>query len=262
MEDIVLRPIAHIISSVEDPGKMPLGGLNAIIEVLPEYLEGLQGLEENSNLWILSWFHKASRDNLKARPGKVNPDIPEYGVFALRAYTRPNPIGLSLVKLDRVEGNRIYVKGLDAVSGTPVLDIKPYFENDIVFSPLTPYIRAKNRAMRQGMIRKRAFVHHGEDCLDMLIGVRMAAIAEDYFGHLNTPDLMVKVQGSLCLADTIQGVTHARLANPPRFSYINVDNKSETVWTKGEKTVSICLKDNFSRPDLENRADDELFDIC
>lgn len=261
MNDINLSPVGYVLSPVEEPWDMPLGGKDAIIEVMPEYVEALQGLEENSNIWVLSWFHKAPRDMLKAKPGKVNPELPEYGVFALRSYARPNPIGLSLVKLERVDGNKVYVRGLDAVGGTPVLDIKPYFENDTIFSPLTPYIKGKSREMRQGMIRKHALVHHGEECLDMLIGVRMAAIAEDHLGQLNCSDLLVKVQGSPCLADTIQGVSRARFANPPRFTYINMDNGSETVWTKNSRTLIIRLKGVFSRDDIHNLADEELFDI-
>ncbi len=89
----------------------------------------------------------------------------------------------------------------------------------------------------------------------------MAAIAEDRFGHLNSSDLMVSVQGSPCLADTIQGVSRARLANPPRFTYINVDNGSETIWTKNGQTLTIRLKGTFNRDELEKLADEELFDI-
>ena len=95
----------------------------------------------------------------------------------------------------------------------------------------------------------------------MLIGVRMAAIAEDRFGHLNSSDLMVHVQGSLCLADTIQGVSRARLANPPRFTYTNNDEVSETTWTKNNQTLIIRLKGTFNHDDIENLADEELFDI-
>ncbi len=262
MVSIELNPVGYVLSPVEEPGDMPLGGKDAVIELRPEYAEGLQGLEENSHRWVLSWFHKASRELLKVKPGKVNPDLPAYGVFALRSYARPNPIGLSLAKLERMEGNRVYVRGLDAVGGTPVLDLKPYFENDTVFTPLTPYIKGKSRAMRQGMIRKQALVHHGEECLDMLIGVRMAAIAEDYFGQLNSSDLMVKVQGSPCLADTIQGVSRARLANPPRFSYVNTDDRSETGWTKNGRVLTIVRKGVFSREDINNAADEDLFAIA
>lgn len=261
MVNINLSPIGYVISPVDDPSDMPMGGKDAIIELIPEYVEALQGVEQNSNLWILSWFHKAPRDVLKAKPGRVNPALPEYGVFALRSLARPNPIGLSLVTLERVEGNKIHVSGLDAVNGTPVLDIKPYFENDTIFSPLTPYISGKSREMRQGVIKKHALVHHGEECMDMLIGVRMAAIAEDHFGQLNCSDLLVKVQGSPCLADTIQGVSRARFANPPRFTYIDMDSGSETVWTKNDRSLTIRLKGVFSRDDVETLADEELFDI-
>ena len=90
----------------------------------------------------------------------------------------------------------------------------------------------------------------------------MAAIAEDYFGQLNSSDLMVKVQGSPCLADTIQGVSRARLANPPRFSYVNTDDRSETGWTKNGRVLTIVRKGVFSREDINNAADEDLFAIA
>ena len=109
------------------------------------------------------WFHKADRDILTVVPGKVNSNLPEYGVFSLRAFSRPNPIALSLVRLERVEDNLLFVSGLDAIDGTPVLDIKPYYEQEIVFSPVTPYIRPLKREMRQKIFIKQALLHHQEN---------------------------------------------------------------------------------------------------
>jgi len=93
-----------------------------------EYTEALEGVEEFSHLFVLFWLHKMSDDDRRVM--KVHPrgrrDMPLLGIFATRAPHRPNPIGLTRVKLLKVEGNVITVQGLDAFDGTPVLDIKPF----------------------------------------------------------------------------------------------------------------------------------------
>ncbi|NLB51477.1 MAG: tRNA (N6-threonylcarbamoyladenosine(37)-N6)-methyltransferase TrmO [Syntrophomonadaceae bacterium] len=262
MDDILLKPIGIVHSDTDDAlKKMPLGGEKAIIEVFPDYHEALQGIEENSHIWVLAWFHKAERDILKIVPKKVNPDFPEYGVFALRAFNRPNPIGMCLAALERVEGNLLHVSGLDAIGGTPVLDIKPYFEKDIVFSPKTSYIKGKDRAMRYEFIFEQAMVHHGEDCRDLYLASRMAAIAEDELGKLNDEALTVAVKGSSCLADCIQGITKARLANPARFTYENSEGPGETQWGKNNMAITLKAKRKFSREEVKELSDKQLFTI-
>jgi tRNA-Thr(GGU) m(6)t(6)A37 methyltransferase TsaA len=93
-----------------------------------EYSEALEGVEEFSHLFVLFWLHRMSDE--KKRIMKVRPrgrsDMPLLGIFATRTPHRPNPIGLTRVKLLKVEGNVITVQGLDAFDGTPVLDIKPF----------------------------------------------------------------------------------------------------------------------------------------
>jgi len=93
-----------------------------------EYVEALEGVEEFSHLFVLFWLHEMSFKNRKHM--KVHPrgrsDMPLLGIFATRTPRRPNPIGLTRVKLLKVEGNTITVQGLDAFDGTPVLDIKPF----------------------------------------------------------------------------------------------------------------------------------------
>ncbi|MDD2586884.1 MAG: tRNA (N6-threonylcarbamoyladenosine(37)-N6)-methyltransferase TrmO [Syntrophomonadaceae bacterium] len=262
MDEILLKPVAKVISKVDEPSNMPLGGVTAVIEILPEYTDALKGIGENSHIWIIAWFHKAPRNILRTRPGKVNPDLPEYGVFALRSFARPNPVALSLVKLVKVEYNRLYVEGLDAIDGTPIIDIKPYFENDIIFSPVTPHICGKKRDMRQGRFLKQALTHHQERCTDLLIGVRMAVIAEEIFGHLNSQDLLVEVSGSGCLVDTIQGLSRARVANPARLLYSPSENLVATVWSKDNKVLRLTIKQEYTEDNIFTLEDDELFEIA
>ena len=86
---------------------------------------------------------------MKVVPRKVNPQSGKFGVFAVRTPVRPNPIALTLVKLNKVQENILYVAGLDAVDGTPVLDIKPYYKHDIVLSYRTPDIDNKNDSIKK-----------------------------------------------------------------------------------------------------------------
>jgi tRNA-Thr(GGU) m(6)t(6)A37 methyltransferase TsaA len=91
-----------------------------------EYAEGLDGIEDWSHLYVIFWMHRISDEKKTLVCPRSEPDIPAVGIFATRAPIRPNPIGLTLVELMRRERNVLFVKGLDALDGTPVLDIKPY----------------------------------------------------------------------------------------------------------------------------------------
>jgi tRNA-Thr(GGU) m(6)t(6)A37 methyltransferase TsaA len=93
-----------------------------------EYAETLEGVEEFSHLFVLFWLDRMSSEDrrvIKVRP-RGRSDMPLLGIFATRTPHRPNPIGLTRVRLLKVEGNVITVQGLDAFDGTPVLDIKPF----------------------------------------------------------------------------------------------------------------------------------------
>jgi tRNA-Thr(GGU) m(6)t(6)A37 methyltransferase TsaA len=93
------------------------------VEVFPEYAEGLRDLDGFSHIILLYHLHKAAAPRLLVTPFL---DSQPHGVFATRAPVRPNPIGFSVVRLSRIQGNLLYVEGLDILDGTPLLDIKPY----------------------------------------------------------------------------------------------------------------------------------------
>ena len=97
--------------------------------IFPQFRVGLQGLDNFSHIIILYWLHL--RDNEKERSiiqvvPRRHPGAPQVGVFASRSPTRPNPIGLCIVELTKIEDCRLFVKGLDAFVGSPIIDIKPY----------------------------------------------------------------------------------------------------------------------------------------
>jgi len=96
------------------------------IVVGKEYVEGLNGVEAWSHLYVIFWMHGISDEKKTLVCPPSEPDVPSVGIFATRAPIRPNPIGLTLVELVKHDGNVLLVKGLDALDGTPVLDIKPY----------------------------------------------------------------------------------------------------------------------------------------
>jgi tRNA-Thr(GGU) m(6)t(6)A37 methyltransferase TsaA len=107
----------------------------ATVEIFPEFREALDGLEGFSHIFVLSFLHKLTPEQtgpLKVKPRRLLrkgfkiEELPLVGVFAIDSPIRPNPIGLSLVRLLRKEGGKLFVLGLDVFDGTPILDIKPY----------------------------------------------------------------------------------------------------------------------------------------
>ena len=125
---VVYRPIGTVHSPFSEAAGMPIQpsrgrGIRGTVELEPEYAEGLQDLHGFSHAVLLCHLHRSRGFTLKVVP--FLDDTPR-GVFATRAPRRPNPIGLSVVRLVSIEGNRITFEGVDLIDGTPVLDIKPY----------------------------------------------------------------------------------------------------------------------------------------
>ncbi len=128
IEESYFKPIGYIrtYADEEQIRKDRKSVLSDII-ILEELTEALDGIEDFSHLFIIFHIHKASTDqlNLKVHP-KGRLDLPLVGLFATRSPYRPNPVGLTLVELIKRKDNVIKVRGLDAIDGTPVIDIKPY----------------------------------------------------------------------------------------------------------------------------------------
>lgn len=125
---VALQPIGVVRSPVVEGVDEDWGSVVAEIHLREEYAPGLRGLEEFSHVIVVFLMHEATfspGDDLVRRP-RGRADMPELGIFAQRAKHRPNPIGLTAVRLLSVRGNVLTVQGLDAIDGSPVLDIKPY----------------------------------------------------------------------------------------------------------------------------------------
>ncbi len=125
--EIILKPIGVIRSPITEPGQAPKQGSEAAIRgqlILDKrYREGLTGIKEGAKILILYWMHLAERDVLQVHPrGDLKRAI--RGVFSTRSPQRPNPVSIQVVEVTGVEDGVIDVVGLDAVDGTPLLDIK------------------------------------------------------------------------------------------------------------------------------------------
>ena len=128
MDEIKYKPIGIIHSPFKEPKGAPIQpaggkGIDGTVEVFPEYAEGLEDVEGFSHIVLIYHFHLSKKSSLKVKPYLDNE---VHGVFATRAPRRPNAIGISTVRLLRVEGNILYIQDVDIVDQTPLLDIKPY----------------------------------------------------------------------------------------------------------------------------------------
>lgn len=128
MDEVRYKPIAVVHSPFKERRDVPkdsegVDSVSGTIEVAREYEEGLKDIEGFSHIYVIFHFHLS-----RGRPLVVKPywDNHLRGVFSTRSPERPNPIGMSVVRLTKREGNILHVRGLDMVEGTPVLDIKPY----------------------------------------------------------------------------------------------------------------------------------------
>lgn len=123
-----IQPIGWVQSPLrevaEAPNQADRGAPSAWLVLAPEIRDGARDIEVGQRLLVLTWLHLARRDELATVPGD-DPGGPERGVFSTRSPNRPNPIGLHPVTVLAVEPERLQVDGLEAVDGTPVIDLKP-----------------------------------------------------------------------------------------------------------------------------------------
>ena len=126
--------IGRVESSLTDPASAPMqgdeGAPDAWLVFEPEVVEALAGIRPGDELIVLTWLHLARRDVLRVHPrGDVS--RAEQGVFSTRSPHRPNPIGLHRVEVASIDGARVRVRNLEALDGTPIVDVKPVLGDDI-----------------------------------------------------------------------------------------------------------------------------------
>lgn len=133
--------IGVVRNDVKEPVDEGWGQVVSEIVLDEAFTDGMDGIDAFSHVLILYWMHRAAEAEpvrMRRRP-QGRQDMPEVGIFAQRARHRPNPLGVTAVTLLRREKNRLVVRGLDAINGTPVVDVKPYVPQfDSVESPKVP----------------------------------------------------------------------------------------------------------------------------
>ena len=125
---ITVKPIGVIHTSYKDSKGMPIQGkfeenVEGQIEIFPEYVQGLKDIEGFSHLILIYYFNKAKEERLVGKPFLEDES---HGIFAIRSPMRPNRIGFSIVKLEKIQDNVITFSEVDILDNTPLLDIKPY----------------------------------------------------------------------------------------------------------------------------------------
>jgi tRNA-Thr(GGU) m(6)t(6)A37 methyltransferase TsaA len=130
MDEMKLVPIAHVNSELHDRAAAPRQGdedaPDAWLTFSADVADGLRGITVGAEL-VLTWFHLSTRDELLTRP-RSDPNNPITGVFNTRSPNRPNPIGLHRVRVLVVDGTRLKVSDMEALHGTPVIDVKPVLD--------------------------------------------------------------------------------------------------------------------------------------
>ena len=122
-------------------------GIKGYLLINEKFIDGLQGLEGFSHIYLLYSFHKATRTELLVTPFMDNQTR---GVFATRSPLRPNHIGISIVKLEKIKGNKIIIEDIDILDGTPLLDIKPYIEKfDAVKESVSGWMKASHTEIQK-----------------------------------------------------------------------------------------------------------------
>ena len=123
-----LRPIGYVESALVEPGSAPKQGFEGAPEAWvvldPAFAEGAGDLAAGDEVFVVTWLHRARRDVLAVHP-RDDRGNPLTGVFSTRSQDRPNPVGLHRVTVAAIDGPRLLVRDLEAVDGTPVVDLKP-----------------------------------------------------------------------------------------------------------------------------------------
>jgi len=127
LSHLSMEPIGYVVNNVSEPMDKGWGEVESKIILKEELTVALKGLGSFSHILVVFWMHQTKPPAVFQRHPQDRDDMPELGLFAQRSKHRPNPIGITTVSLIRLDGNNVIVRGLDAINGTPILDIKPYY---------------------------------------------------------------------------------------------------------------------------------------
>lgn len=212
-----LRPIGVVHSPCKKRSDLPPLGAPASVEVFAEFADGLLKIEKHTHLWVIAWLSEANREPLQVTPRGVEDQGPGglHGVFAVRSPSRPNPLGLTVARIQAVKGRVIEVDRLDFMEGTPVVDLKPYFATrDMIFCARSEQVgRAANvEAVRESMMLQ-ALQFSGEWSPDLEAAVQMVTqFRSEVLAYADPPAWRVSAPLSRPkLIDALMGMTRVSL---------------------------------------------------
>lgn len=257
---MILRPIGFVRSRFKDTFTIPLEGTRADIIINGKYARALHGIRDFSNLFVICWLHLADTEGyrkvMRVRPVRVDPDLPEKGVFASRCPLRPNPLSLTVVRLLKIKGNTLTVNNMDTIDGTPVIDIKPYSPaGDSYPSAIAigiPLVGHEEHL--RGAFYREATNFHGEVCPEIAIGTRMIIEGLSKMGIRDERDSGVKITclKTGCLVDAVQSIMGATLGGG-RLRVLD-KGRCSLIMRKGRRALSIRLNPRFSLPNGREKA--------
>ena len=247
-----LRQIGTVRSKIKDRKSVPRLGAPASVELFAEYADGLLRFEKHSHVWVLAWLNEADRERLQVIPRSVTDRRPEnlHGIFSVRSPVRPNPIGLTLGRVLRVEGAVIEFDRLDFMDGTPVIDLKPYYlARDMVFSATNVQIGrpASREALRETLLMQ-AVNFHGRLCPEVELAADICTQFRAEVLEMAEPaPLRVTVPGDRPqLADAFMGMTRA---TPGRGTLLYGESNVVRLECDGAVAEYELLPEGFRRRD-------------
>ncbi|RCW58685.1 tRNA (N6-threonylcarbamoyladenosine(37)-N6)-methyltransferase TrmO [Halanaerobium sp. ST460_2HS_T2] len=258
-----VKKIAEVRSKYKEPvGPDEMKKNRSIIEVEEEYLDGLDKIEDYEYLQILFYFHKSEGYDLISKRRKGS----ERGLFTSRSPRRPTPIGITTVELLKREGNKLHVYGLDAIDGTPVIDIKPYAsfmdQPTLSLQKKTPRYRINKLIRYQNLhdLLLKTGELHGHYCPFLALGVLAAADALKRLVAENDgmEDLLAVVESNSCFSDGIQYVAGTTFGNN---SIIYRDFGKTAVTFVKRKNSSENLRYYLKDPDFIEREYPEAAEL-
>lgn len=215
-----IHPIGIVHSEIVDRRMIPPNGVPAAVEVFEEFQEGLLLVEENSHLWLLAWLRGTEREQLQIVRPDYAPQRRRRGVFGLRSTTRPNPFGLTAVRLLRVDGGMLHMDRVDLIDGTFILDIKRYTPSlDSIFGARSSRDRYESVAVVAALaeLESAAEFFHGELTPEVVAGARLVQhVCQLWQVRPKDDQLFVTFAAAPecgALADALQGCTAATFGN-------------------------------------------------
>lgn len=252
--NLSFTPIGHVKNAIREPREgFSKKNETSILDLLPQFAEGLYRLDDSSYIDVLFYFDRSDSYQLQGPifTGEVK------GVFASRSPRRPNGIGVTTVRLQKVERNKVWVSGLDAMDGTPILDIKPgsmppttetaeaetLRRERLRNNPRFDIIRAIKSEDLEELLLGAAQMH-GHFCPGLALGVKATAYAMNALSGMsdNMEDLRAILETKTCFTDGLQYVSGCTLGNQA-LRFKDLEQTAFTLTRKNGKGLRVAARE-------------------